>query len=300
MFEGEKILELIELFKKRHVKLYHSVQYLDFISYLKIGGIPSRSLMESCKLPMTALVSDENDHINNMWDKVFLNPLDFGEIFENGNGVPTVYGPIAFVFNPQALSYATDVAICLRSAGSLGFNRNRESLKSIDDVNRLFVNNCSDDPNQSRTNSRIKSSKSLCEEFKMKYASYPEISLTIQGNLLQFSSKLIEIIVDPYLIDGTSLIYKVSQKLLHSDIQTFPHKRRLEGNPGKLIPEIVDILKEGIPTVNELEALPNLSCEFKEWINKLKKNNLCQQWINYAKYLRNGTILPMLEEMRIK
>lgn len=299
MFEGQEILELVKLFDKRHVKLYHSVQYLDFISYLRLGGIPSRSLMDDQNLPMTALASDKNDRINKMWDKVFLNPLDFGKIYNSGNGVPTVYGPITLVFKPQALFSAKSVAICLRSAGSFGFNREKESLKSVEEVNRIFAYKFSDDPKFKNKNSSIKFSKELKEEFKMNYVSYPEISLDIEGGLLKFSCQLTEIIVDPYLFNGIALIYKVSQKTQQYKLKSNLKKRLLNDIPGKILPEILTLLLKGLPTVDELMGLEDVSSDFKKWVCRLDELKLGQQWLCYAQYLRSGTLIPFLKELGI-
>lgn len=161
MFKGKVLKDLVELFKKRQVMLYHSCQFIDFQSYTKIGGIPSRQLLEDRGLSFTPFETDKNDQDNSVWDKVFLNLSDFGNFFGR-DGIPTVYGPIAFVVRPQALLEADDVAICLRSAGSRDFCREKESLNTLQEVNRLFV--YSDDqgvPNSSE----VKKTPVLCKEF---------------------------------------------------------------------------------------------------------------------------------------
>ena len=86
----------------------------------------------------TNFETDQEDKKNAFWDKVFLKLHDFGEIFEKGNGVPTVYGPIQFLLKPEVLVEASDVAISLRSAGSHGFDRNKEAWKGVEEVNRIF------------------------------------------------------------------------------------------------------------------------------------------------------------------
>lgn len=140
MFQGQSLQELIALLQRRNVKLYHACQFSDFKSYLRLGGIPSRQLLENEGLPFTTFISDTNDRNNGDWDKVFGNFSDFGLSFSKGHGaVPTVYGPILFVLQPQAFQEAEDVAISLRSAGAKNFNRESESLTSIDEVNNLFV-----------------------------------------------------------------------------------------------------------------------------------------------------------------
>ena len=70
-------------------------------------------------LRFTAFQSDADDRAHRVWDKVFFNLGDFGRPFAWGRrAIPNVYGPITLQFAPGALSEATDVAICLRSASS--------------------------------------------------------------------------------------------------------------------------------------------------------------------------------------
>ena len=85
------------------------------------------------------MVSDDNDRRNGVWDKVFVNLQDYGEIFANGrDGTPTAYGPIVFKISPEAFSIATEVAITLRSAGAFNFNRQQEALCLMDEVEHIF------------------------------------------------------------------------------------------------------------------------------------------------------------------
>lgn len=296
MFEGNEIINLVELFAKRGVKLYHSAQYQDFLTYLELGGIPSRSLIEKHNLKMTKFISDENDQINNVWDKVFLNPLDFGDIFKRGNGIPNVYGPISFVFTPHALLNANNVAICLRSAGCKEFNREEDTLKSINDVKRIFAYEYSDDPHYFFENSIIKFKKYLKKDFKMDYVSDPEISLDIKNNLLGFAQYLLEVIVDPYNIDGILLVNKVSRKINEYNVQTSVKERNLSGISSRILPEIVNILKKDLPALFELENYSPIDSELSDWASRMREKRLGQQWLNYGQYLREGTLFPIIEE----
>src|SRR5258706_6797539 len=140
MFQGkEEIRSLIRLFTHRGTALFHACQFVEFSSYLTVGGIPSRYCLEQRKLPYSLMVTDNNDRRNGVWDKVFVNLQDYGEIFANGReGTPTAYGPIVFKISPEAFSIATEVAITLRSAGAFNFNRQQEALCSMDEVERIF------------------------------------------------------------------------------------------------------------------------------------------------------------------
>ena len=61
--------------------LYHACQLSDFASYLSLGGIPSRALLETNGLPFTPFKTDTIDQENGVWDKVFINLSDFGHFF---------------------------------------------------------------------------------------------------------------------------------------------------------------------------------------------------------------------------
>ena len=84
--------------------MYHACQLRDFESYLKVGGIPSRQLLERRGLGFTAFDTDEQDHVNDVWSKVFLNLQDFGKLFDSGkDAVPNPYGPILIRVRPDVL-----------------------------------------------------------------------------------------------------------------------------------------------------------------------------------------------------
>jgi hypothetical protein len=196
MFTSDTIPTLVNLFTSRNVHLYHSCQYQDFCTYLELGGIPSREKIERAKLSMTPFTTDGNDKGNKVWDKVFLNMEDYGKIFASGGaGVPTVYGPILFRFRPTALLNATDVAICLRSAGASNFNRQAEALKKISDVEKLFYFPANQ-PN-------LKIRPLLQKEFG-ENAQSVEISCSYPKGILPFDA-LVDIVVDPYVINGQEL-----------------------------------------------------------------------------------------------
>jgi hypothetical protein len=116
MISRNEIQSLVNLLLERNVSLYHACQLIDFESYLALGGIPSRALLENKELPFTPFETDTIDQTNGVWDKVFGNLKEFGEIFADGMPwPPTVYGPIQLQLNPSALLEASDVAVCLRS-----------------------------------------------------------------------------------------------------------------------------------------------------------------------------------------
>ncbi|QRN82034.1 hypothetical protein JR338_06155 [Chloroflexota bacterium] len=294
MFKKNQIEELVELLQKRDVKLYHSAQYKDFKSYLHIGGIPSRALLEKEKQNMTKFVTDQNDKDNGVWDKVFLNLEDFGKIFAKGHaGVPTVYGPITFIFSPAVLKKAEDVAICLRSAGCMGFDRRVESLNQMKEVDSLFSREFQDDYHFQYLNPILKTKVELKATFNLPSASSPELSLTFSGQYADFDESLIGVLVDPYQINESKLVDLVREDLYRANIQ-IESKQRWWGDRWYMMPEIVEIIQNEVPTLDELMNKENLSARFTSWINRLKDNELDYQWQNYATYLREGTIIPIV------
>jgi hypothetical protein len=159
MIRGQAIRELVGLLERRGAALWHACQYRDYQSYLELGGIPSRAILERSGKYFTSFETDLTDHTNGVWDKVFVNLSDFGRSFAaGGKAVPNPYGPIVLRISPQSLHEAADVAICLRSAGGRRFNRESESLKTVSDVDCLFLmltDFCAVQATRSRSNSSI-------------------------------------------------------------------------------------------------------------------------------------------------
>lgn len=200
MIQGGEIEQLVTNLKRRHILLAHACQYQDFASYLQLGGVPSRQLLEANVLPFTRFDSDARDKQNGVWDKVFANFSDFGETFaKGGGGTPNVFSPILLFIRPDALVQSFDIAITLRSAGEPWFNRVLESLESAAEAERLFlVPLRAESPREGITricdlfhdNSRLKWRVDLEKEFPDCRIRTPELHCTIPGELL--SSQHIE------------------------------------------------------------------------------------------------------------
>jgi hypothetical protein len=284
MFESETIPPLINLFETRNVYLYHSCQYQDFCAYIKLGGIPSRKSLENAQLSMTSFTTDENDKQNGVWDKVFLNLEDFGTIFASGKaGVPNVYGPILFRFKPLALSRATDIAVCLRSAGASNFNRQTESLSKISDVDKLFYFP-SNRPN-------LKFKPYLQEVFGTQAQSV-EISCTFPDGILPFK-ELVDIVVDPYIINGQKLSNIVASFIESSDFD-FSVKNRTV----KIDPNLYQVFLSENATENtspKLLVTKSNSSQLIKWADKIEETGglLLKNYYRFLKYLRNGTFLVL-------
>lgn len=297
MLRGQHIEELIQLLKRRDVLLYHSCQYVDFLSYLELGGIPSRHKLESEKKRFTKFDTDKMDQENDVWDKVFLNFQDFGEIFAHGRGIPTVYGPLQLEVSPEALSVADDVVVSLRSAGSKNFDRNKEALKTVEDINRIFLH--SKDEPDARKRKYIKDRSLLKDAFKRDYTSNPEMNLSTLTGLIPIKY-VKRIIVDNFIISADYLYNHVKKKIDRKQKRfTFTY-RKYGDSCQVIINDIAKIAKAKEISLDELAKIPEINSMTKEWAAKLLTNpEMASQWVRYVKYLRNGTILPILEEQYV-
>ena len=204
MISGNEIRSLVNLLLERNVSLYHACQLIDFESYLALGGVPSRALLENKELPFTPFETDSVDKTNGVWDKVFGNLKEFGEIFASGMPwPPTVYGPIQLQLSPSVLLEASDVAICLRSAGGEGFNRESEAL-TIDEIDRVFYHSRNAPFPKSIM---VKSQRLLGEEFGKIKPQSPEISCSVSDQVL--SAKHIKVVlVDPW-VKGYWIVFQM-------------------------------------------------------------------------------------------
>ena len=312
MFKGNDIEQLVKLFNQRGVVLYHACQLADFESYLYLGGIPSRALLESSGCNFTKFASDEVDKKNGVWNKVFLNLSDFGVNFASPknsntsipNCFPNPYGPILLIIKPEALLEATDVAICLRSAWSREFSREEESLSNIRDVNRIFVYPLED---ISEKKFEIKYRNSLRNEFAQDFeAGYrfadPEMSCSVANG--RISTKYItSILVDHYVLQD-----EVSYDFAQLDIPlvdwvrksvscyapsikvserhyTQPIRKELLKNLTSVLSNVSGNDVVGLSTKVKINRYPLL----KDWITTLRSKNLEKQFNYFVDYLVNGT-----------
>lgn len=295
MITQHGIAAVVDLFQDRQVKLYHACQLQDFEAYLDIGGIPSRRRLEETKKSFTPFITDEADRVNGVWDKVFVNLADFGKTFANGGGAtPNTYGPILLVIHPTALTAANDLAITLRSAGASDFNREKESLVTLDEIDRLFVNPVNS-PGQTAT--FIKFKEALQKVFHFPKATNPEINCSFPEGTI--SLRYIEsIVVDPYdfkIYEGDTLQSFVYYMMKSHNLRCELKKRFCRCYPRvALYNEILDVVSGDEITFQQILSSGNSSAELKRWIEQMQQFNLEYQFCRFANYLREGTIYPVL------
>jgi hypothetical protein len=286
VFESKVLKKVVENLRLRGVSLYHACQLDDFISYIKLGGIPSRNILLSKGLPFTAFESDETDKANRVWDKVFGNFSDFGAIFHYGAQViPNPYGPIVFKIDPEALLTAADLSITLRSAFYRNFSRELESLVSVEQVDSLFVN-----PIDAQNAYYIKNSKQLQDTFQNEPnikspIRSPEWSCTIAGEIMTIES-VDYILCDPIALGGTTLLKIVSDKLENSEVRALLRKTKCKSK----YQEIIDIVRSGESSLLTISKSKNVSEEVKLWAQETAKKNLHETFRRFAGYLYSGTL----------
>lgn len=292
MIHGQAaILDLIRLFQNRHVSLYHACQLKDFKSYLELGGIPSRALLERRQLPFTAFRSDQADRNTGTWDKVFFNLSDFGRHFHRGSSwTPNVYGPILVRLDPDCIENATDVAICLRSAGRPGFNRANEALASVTQVNQIFAH-----PANDVRSTFLKQGDALRREFASKpniiVTGSPEISCTVLSQIIPVDY-FTRIIVDPVVVEHQDLVQVVKEVAgeFHGQLAEIVVRHPV-GTPFR---DLVAAVRIGVSSVEQILA-GNFSPPLKQWAQKCKNNDLGWQFASFSEYLRLGTIEELEE-----
>lgn len=286
MIESEQIPQLVALLTERNVKLHHACQLADFRSYLQLGGIPSRALLEGSGAAFTAFNTDGVDKANQVWTKVFVNFEDFGQSFARGHGaVPTPYGPICLWIAPRALLNADDVAICLRSAGAADFNRDQEALE-IEDVPRIFA--CEYEIGE-RSNSWIKRSADLAAEFGLAKGGGVEVSISFPDQRLPLSD-VVFAVVDPYMIRGTRLVDIATKGRAEAGHIFKVGERLAEPERALMYEEIKGYISQGVDSAYELASSPTASAPLKAWAAQIITKKLDYQFGRYAKYLRSGTL----------
>ena len=232
------------------------------------------------------------DKENGVWDKVFGNLKEFGDIFASGMPwPPTVYGPIQLQINPSALLEASDVAICLRSAGAEGFSREAEGL-TIDEIDRVFYypRNAPFDKS-----TMVKSKRLLAEEFGKTEPQSPEISCLVPNQVLPLEY-IIVTWVDPYVLNGQSLWDIVLDIIGNSaDLNCQIELRHCKKSSRKrLYSEIAECIREDIPSLYDLAQDRNLSSTLREYARQVLQNSeAVRQFNRYIKYLLHGTLIPM-------
>ena len=193
--------------------------------------------------------------------------------------------------NPSVLLEASDVAVCLRSAGAEGFNRESEAL-TIDEIDRVFYYPRNASFPQS---TEVKSQGLLAKEFRKIKPQSPEISCSVSNQVL--SAKYIIVAwVDPYVLNGQRLLDRVSNVVKNRQELNFHIHQRYcrEKSRIHLYNEIAECIREEIPSLYDLVQDSMLSSTLREYAQQVLRNSESERQFNrYVKYLLHGTLRPM-------
>lgn len=285
MFTGNALEELVAHLRQREASVYHACQLHDVPSYLALGGIPSHAHLEAHRARYTAMDTDAIDQSNQVWDKVFVNLSDFGCVFaQGGTATPTAYGPISFQLRPDMLLEAADVAICPRSAGAQGFDRERESLTSVDEVDRLFRYAVGSPFPHSV---ELKFGAALQQEFP--YAHWPEVSCTVPSGRLSLAHVVV-IWVDPYTVNGRPLREHVQELVSAHGLSCPVVERRCCHERRDVYDELAALAVAETCAIDAILDRPTTSAALRELLHALRERDLEYQLDRYLRYLRAGTL----------
>ena len=288
MLEGKDILTVMNLLEQRRVTLYHACHLIDLESYFKLGGIPSRNLLETEKLAYTSFQTDQARPDDWVWNNVSLQLIDFGNPFaRNCNNLPNKYGPILLEIDPAALKEAEGVAVCLRPGQPDDYIKDRLSVLKPEKVEHIF-RYTQDAPFPEKT--YFKPADQMAQTFGANLA-VPEIHCRLKTERLPFdyvTQILVDNyrIVDHYLREWAFMIQQqygnripIMQRYCPYDIG------------GKLTNALAKILTDESPSLEDLTRSDH--DEVKSWAAFLSDNHLDTDFEQFAQGMQAGTIFPV-------
>ncbi|MFO1022742.1 MAG: hypothetical protein U0903_18910 [Planctomycetales bacterium] len=288
LISATQIPQTIRILEEKGLSLYHACHYADLLSYLNLGGIPTRSLLSLGGHPFTAYETDAIDHANDIWDKVFFNFSDFGFWFFRGGtarSLPNPFGPILLQLNPSILTTAAEVCISLVSASRPGFSREIHGL-GIDDVSRLFTQK----PN---TGQRWfpKMKHELQQDFPSHDVASPELHCSFPGDLAPFQNYLTWVTIDPVpqLADTVRPLFR------QHDLQPrFVERGCPNENHRRLYEQILIAARLGIRTLKDFQGMNAPEEYTRNWINTVQQwDRDSFQFRRFTEYTTNGTLIPL-------
>lgn len=119
--------------KSKEAKLFHAINFGDFVEYCRQRSILARSVLADSFEEYTGFFSDEVDKELGVWERTFGNLNDFGRYFwQFEAAAPNAYGPITLVLGKQCWNALSDIKITKRTITA---EENEEiSASQIDDV----------------------------------------------------------------------------------------------------------------------------------------------------------------------
>jgi hypothetical protein len=280
VIRGGDIDLLKEFLSENGIQLFHACGLNDFTSFIKVGGVASRALLDSHSLPFTTFTSDHTDRMRGLWGKVFFNFSDAGEWFHRGSkSVPNVYGPISLSFSAAVLKNARDISVTLTSVTGQDFDRERDSL-SLEDVQKLFAGN------------RLLTRAELQTRFPGRRIMTPEINVTFEGEEILAKSSfdgLGHILCDP-IPNLASTVEHLSASL---NIVPLVRKTSQEA----LFLELINCALSATDSEDALRAI-TLGTDHAVWLDAALNLPPARGFMlkNYLTYLREGTLVTLLND----
>jgi len=292
MFIGSGIGDLVDHLNRRQASLWHACQLVDLAAYLALRGVPARSLVERRGLAQTAFVTDAVDRRNGVWDKVFCNLDDFGRSFAAGRrAVPNPYGPIVLQIRPEALLDADDVAVTLRSAGAHDFDREGESLATIEEVDRIYRHPI-DIGFPLSADTRFGEDLQLAFQGTPIEAKSAEVSVSVPGEMLTLDHVSM-VRAEPFEVRGVELdrVVRALVREFGADLSVRP---RLMGERGEVWSDLIRFLGDGPVPIAWLANRADASPATRQWMRAVEERGLGWQFERFAAYLCEGTLAPLM------
>ena len=255
------------------------------------AGSPARSLVERSGLSQTPFVTHAADRQHGTWDKIFCNLDDFGRSFAAGRrAVPNPIRPDRRTNSPDALLEALDVALTLRSAGAHDFDREGESLSTVDEVDLVYRH-------PAAAGVPLSADTRFGEELRQAFsasqieAKSAELSITHPAEMLPMAYVSM-VCVEPIEFEGVELVDVVSGLLAEFETELTVRTRRI-GERKVVWDDLVRLLANGpLPfamVCNRADVRPTT----REWLNAVRDRDLGWQFDRFASCLYDGTQRPM-------
>lgn len=317
---GGDLRAAVAVLAARGQRLHHACHLTELRSYVELGGIPSRALMEASGLPFTPFRSDDDDRRNGIWNNVFANIEDFtgfwigrvnaspyvaGRSDEvHGFGVPNPYGPILFVIDPDVLDVCDDASFSLRSAFVHGFDREEEGLSPIE------LDACFEEyqDRNGRQRHRLMFKEALrnvpaLRRLGRRIDSSPEFCATIEGEVIPF--EYVNCVRVDSVHAGDNSLSAVVTNIIGNRARVFD-RSYWDGTSRDVYDGLIDLLSDFDPnlaptphallTAAEVHGADEAVRRYLRGLALRYDTNAGFQFtaVNWALYLRDGT-LPELE-----
>jgi hypothetical protein len=283
------VLKLADLLEAREAKLYLPCQLREFETYLQEGAVLTPSaLPSSADGDGAGAAADEGSG-----GSIRLAMTEPGRAFarENGN-LPEPRGPIVLQVLPDVLRRAQSIRCVLRPADGSDNGIDAALSLPLAEIEYLF-RYTREAPLPER--SHLKSAQGIEKEFGVKGVESPELFCRFDGGRLPFDH-VQRVLADYYLIRSREL-----RDWLY-DLQAFygfnlliERRYCLTDTGGRLLNAVIGSLEAKVPPLKRLGEHPD--ARLRRWAAALLEKGLEGRYRLFARGLRQGTLLPLLEKI---